>query len=108
MQNKYFKVGMPVWCHRFGEGVVRQIGSGNYPIRCDIGHNLDIGFTYDGKYAINDDYACLSTTPLQPIVNEPIDDRIELPEDVTQFLTTTYYSSDELKSYKELIKKYKL
>lgn len=88
MEKKYFKVGQKVWCAIYGEGVVKNIKyTENYPIEVELKYGKFCLYTEDGKYFENNNTnVVLSTTPLPPIINEPIEDRIELPDDVVDAL----------------------
>jgi hypothetical protein len=110
MEKKYFKVGMPVWCAIFGEGIVIKIKySENYAIEVERKNGGLCKYTKDGKYFDdNISNVVLSTTPLAPIINEPIDDRIELPKDVVAHLLFTGYDDEHSASLEELKQKYKI
>lgn len=86
MEKKYFKVGQTVYNQKYGMGVVNHYTSeDSYPVKVRFASPHDsISFTDDGRQYKADPIS-LSQNPIPEIINEPIDDRIELPEDVVEF-----------------------
>lgn len=105
MQKNYFKVGMKVWDSHFGEASVISITENNdFPLEVYFVTGKRTYYTYDGRYEINSNIS-LSQKPIPEIINEPIDDRIELPEDVVGFLHNTRH---DYNTYSKLKQKYKI
>jgi len=68
----YFEIGQKVYDVRFGNGVVTQVDVDDvdYPITVKFDTNDNEGFTFDGKYHINDENPSLFQVP--PIITQNV------------------------------------
>lgn len=105
----YYTKGMKVGHHAFGNGVVDRVDSEfhpGYPVIVNFSCGIET-FTFDGKKHKDDIYPSLFQHEINTLTLKPADTRIELPEDVTIFLSKCEVIRG-IVAHEELKKKYKI